>query len=71
MAKKEKLDLVEDEGLLAENAGLTEWPVVLMGSFDEASSSVPPEVLTHSMKTHQKCFSLREEGRRSRQPISY
>jgi glycyl-tRNA synthetase beta chain len=60
MAKHEKLNLVEDEGLLAENAGLTEWPVVLMGSFDEDFLSVPPEVLTTSMKAHQKCFSLRK-----------
>jgi glycyl-tRNA synthetase beta chain len=59
MAKHEKLALVEDEGLLAENAGLTEWPVVLMGAFDEDFLSVPPEVLTTSMKAHQKCFSLR------------
>ena len=58
-AKHEKLALVEDEGLLAENAGLTEWPVVLMGSFDEDFLIVPPEVLTTSMKAHQKCFSLR------------
>ena len=57
-AKHEKLALVEDEGLLAENAGLTEWPVVLMGSFDEDFLIVPPEVLTTSMKAHQKCFSL-------------
>ncbi len=54
--------LVEDEGLLAENAGLTEWPVVLMGSFDEDFLSVPPEVLATSMKAHQKCFSLRKKG---------
>ena len=54
------LTLVEDEGLLAENAGLTEWPVVLMGSFDEDFLIVPPEVLTTSMKAHQKCFSLRK-----------
>ncbi|MGH6833147.1 MAG: glycine--tRNA ligase subunit beta, partial [Methyloceanibacter sp.] len=60
LAKKEKLALVEDEALLAENAGLTEWPVVLMGSFDEAFLSVPPEVLATSMKAHQKCFSLRK-----------
>lgn len=62
LAKKQKLALVEDEGLLAENAGLTEWPVVLMGSFDEDFLSVPPEVLTTSMKAHQKCFSLRKSG---------
>ena len=62
LAKKEKLALVEDEALLAENAGLTEWPVVLMGSFDEAFLSVPPEVLATSMKANQKCFSLRKKG---------
>jgi glycyl-tRNA synthetase beta chain len=60
LTNKEKLALVEDEALLAENAGLTEWPVVLMGSFDEAFLSVPPEVLAASMKAHQKCFSLRK-----------
>ncbi len=59
LAKKEKLDLVEDEALLAENAGLTEWPVPLMGSFDESFLEVPPEVLSTSMKAHQKCFSLK------------
>lgn len=59
-AKEAKLELIEDEALLAENAGLTEWPVVLMGSFDKAFLEVPAEVLTTSMKTHQKCFSLRE-----------
>ena len=37
--------LIEDEGLLDENAGLTEWPVVLMGSFDESFLEVPPEVI--------------------------
>ena len=60
LAKEAKLELVEDDALLAENAGLTEWPVVLMGSFDEAFLSVPGECLTTSMKTHQKCFSLRD-----------
>jgi glycyl-tRNA synthetase beta chain len=60
LAKEHKLALVEDEALLAENAGLTEWPIVLMGEFDKAFLSVPPECLTTSMKTHQKCFSLRE-----------
>jgi glycyl-tRNA synthetase beta chain len=60
LAKTEKLTLVEDEGLLAENAGLTEWPVPLMGSFDKAFLEVPAEVLATAMKTHQKCFSLRQ-----------
>lgn len=60
LAKAAKLELVEDEALLNENAGLTEWPVVLMGSFDKEFLDVPGEVLTTSMKTHQKCFSLRD-----------
>ena len=57
-AKSAKLSLIEDESLLAENAGLTEWPAVLMGSFDESFLSVPSECLTTAMKQHQKCFSL-------------
>ena len=59
LAKEHKLVLVEDEALLAENAGLTEWPQVLMGSFDEAFLAVPAECLMLSMKQHQKCFSLK------------
>ena len=59
LAKEHKLVLVEDEALLAENAGLTEWPNVLMGTFDEAFLKVPAECLMLSMKQHQKCFSLR------------
>jgi glycyl-tRNA synthetase beta chain len=62
LAKKHGLSLVEDEALLAENAGLTEWPVVLMGVFDEDFLSVPHEVLATSMKAHQKCFSVRDKG---------
>ena len=58
LAKSAKLTLVEDEALLAENAGLTEWPTVLMGSFDESFLAVPGECLMTSMKQHQKCFSL-------------
>jgi glycyl-tRNA synthetase beta chain len=59
-AKAAKLQLVEDDALVAENAGLTEWPVVLMGTFDKEFLEVPGEVLTTSMKQHQKCFSLRD-----------
>lgn len=59
-AKAAKLQLVEDDALVAENAGLTEWPVVLMGEFDRDFLDVPGEVLTTSMKQHQKCFSLRD-----------
>jgi glycyl-tRNA synthetase beta chain len=59
LAKEHRLALVEDEALLAENAGLTEWPTVLMGTFDEAFLDVPAECLMLSMKQHQKCFSLK------------
>jgi glycyl-tRNA synthetase beta chain len=59
-AKAAKLDLVEDDSLVLENAGLTEWPVVLMGTFDAEFLEVPGEVLTASMKQHQKCFSVRD-----------
>ena len=60
LADKAKLELIEDEALLAENAGLTEWPVVLMGTFDESFLDVPAECLMTSMKMHQKCFALRD-----------
>ena len=55
---------VEDKGLLAEVAGLVEWPVVLLGDIDEAFLGLPAEVLQTSMKEHQKFFSLRgKDGR--------
>ncbi|KAG1713607.1 Glycine--tRNA ligase beta subunit [Nymphon striatum] len=55
------LELVEDKGLLAEVAGLVEWPVVLMGTIADDFLSLPPEVLTASMKEHQKFFSVRDK----------
>lgn len=59
LAKKAKLTLVPDDALAIENAGLTEWPTVLIGTFDKAFLEVPAECLTMAMKTHQKCFSLK------------
>ncbi len=53
------LEVVEDKGLLAEVAGLVEWPVVLMGEIDETFLGLPPEVLKTSMKEHQKFFSVK------------
>ena len=53
------LELVEDRGLLAEVAGLVEWPVVLLGCIEDQFLDLPPEVLQASMKEHQKFFSLR------------
>ena len=55
-------ELVEDAGLLAEVAGLVEWPVVLMGSFDEAFLAIPPEVIRTTVRNNQKCFVLRAGG---------
>ncbi len=57
-ALKENLTVKSDEGLLDEVTGLVEWPVVLMGKIDQQFMSVPPEVLTTSMRTHQKYFAL-------------
>ncbi|WP_281994795.1 glycine--tRNA ligase subunit beta [Ruegeria faecimaris] len=53
------LEVVDDKGLLAEVAGLVEWPVVLMGQIDEEFLELPPEVLQTSMKEHQKFFSVK------------
>jgi glycyl-tRNA synthetase beta chain len=52
------LTLVEDEGLVAENAGLTEWPVPLLGGFDPAFLQVPREVIQLTMRTNQKYFAV-------------
>lgn len=54
------LDLVEDEGLLEEVAGLVEWPVVLMGEFDPAFLVIPDEVIRATIRANQKCFVLRD-----------
>jgi glycyl-tRNA synthetase beta chain len=56
------LELVDDKGLLAEVVGLVEWPVVLMGTIADDFLLLPPEVLTASMKEHQKFFSVRDKS---------
>jgi glycyl-tRNA synthetase beta chain len=53
-------ELVEDPGLLAEVAGLVEWPVVLMGSFEQAFLAIPDEVIRATIRNNQKCFVLRD-----------
>ena len=60
LAFAQGLEMIEDEGLLKEVAGLVEWPVVLMGSFDEAYLAVPPEVIITTIKNNQKCFCLKK-----------
>jgi glycyl-tRNA synthetase beta chain len=53
-------ELVEDAGLLAEVAGLVEWPVVLMGAFEHEFLAIPPEVIRATIRNNQKCFVLRD-----------
>jgi glycyl-tRNA synthetase beta chain len=60
LAFAQGLELVEDEGLLAEVAGLVEWPVVLMGSFDQGFLHIPEEVIRATIRNNQKCFVLRD-----------
>jgi glycyl-tRNA synthetase beta chain len=60
LAFAQGLELVEDEGLLAEVAGLVEWPVVLMGSFDAGFLQIPEEVIRATIRNNQKCFVLRD-----------
>ena len=56
------LDLVEDEGLLEEVAGLVERPVVLMGAFEERFLEIPAEAIRATIRANQKCFVLRKSG---------
>lgn len=56
-ASKAGLSLLGDEGLVVENAGLTEWPVSLAGEFDEDFLDVPREVIVLTMRTNQKYFA--------------
>jgi glycyl-tRNA synthetase beta chain len=60
LAFAQGLELVEDEGLLAEVTGLVEWPIVLMGSFDEKFLQIPEEVIRATIRNNQKCFVLRD-----------
>jgi len=56
------LELVEDEGLLEEVSGLVEWPVVLLGTFEEEYLQIPPEVIRLTIRANQKCFVCRPQG---------
>ncbi len=60
LAFAQGFELVEDEGLLAEAAGLVEWPVVLMGSFDQEFLAIPDEVIRATIRNNQKCFVVRD-----------
>jgi len=56
LAQAQNLKLVEDQALLDEVAGLVEWPVVLLGSFDKEFLSIPGEVIRATIRNNQKCF---------------
>jgi len=60
LAMAQGLELVEDDGLLEEVAGLVEWPVVLVGEFDKAYLDIPDEVIRATIRNNQKCFVLRD-----------
>ena len=59
LAYAQGLELVVDTALLEEVAGLVEWPVVLVGEFDEDFLTIPPEVIRATIRANQKCFVLR------------
>ena len=62
VCEKAGLELVADEGLLAEVAGLAEWPTVLLGEMDAAFLKLPPEVIQLSMRSHQKYFAVKDKA---------
>jgi glycyl-tRNA synthetase beta chain len=61
LAFAQGLEVISDAGLLEEAAGLVEFPVVMMGAFDEKFLSLPEEVVTTAIRSHQKCFCLRNQ----------
>jgi glycyl-tRNA synthetase beta chain len=62
LAAEAGLELIPDAGLVAENGGLTEWPVPLLGRFDPAFLEVPPEVIQLTLRINQKYFVLRDKA---------
>src|SRR5436305_2432802 len=60
LAFAQGFELIEDQGLLDEVAGLVEWPVVLMGSFDKEFLSIPGEVIRATIRNNQKCFVVND-----------
>jgi glycyl-tRNA synthetase beta chain len=60
LAFAQGFELVEDQGLLDEVAGLVEWPVVMMGSFEKEFLSIPDEVIRATIRTNQKCFVVKD-----------
>lgn len=61
LAFAQGLEVVADDGLLEEVSGLVEWPVVLMGEFDERFLAIPAEMIQLTIRTNQKCFVARRQ----------
>lgn len=62
LAFAQGLEVVADEGLLEEVSGLVEWPVVLVGTFEETFLQIPAEMIQLTIRTNQKCFVTRRRG---------
>jgi glycyl-tRNA synthetase beta chain len=62
LAFAQGFELVEDQGLLDEVAGLVEWPVVAMGSFEREFLSIPDEVIRATIRNNMKCFVVADPG---------
>ena len=62
LAFAQGLEVIDDEALLAEVAGLVEWPVVLMGRFDPAFLEIPSQAIRATIRANQKCFVTRRPG---------
>jgi len=60
LAFAQGFELVKDDALLAEVAGLVEWPVILMGTFDQTFLAIPGEVIRATIRANQKCFVVRD-----------
>ncbi|MFL6814891.1 MAG: glycine--tRNA ligase subunit beta [Bradyrhizobium sp.] len=60
LAFAQGFELIEDQGLLDEVAGLVEWPVVAMGSFEDEFLTIPPEVIRATIRNNMKCFVVRD-----------
>ncbi len=62
LALAQGLELIEDDALLEEVAGLVEWPVALLGAFEKEFLEIPPEVIRATIRANQKCFVLRDSA---------
>ncbi|WP_455474416.1 glycine--tRNA ligase subunit beta [Bartonella sp. B30(2025)] len=60
------LELVRDDSLLEEVAGLVEWPVVLMSNFSKSFLDIPPEIIRLTIRANQKCFVTRKQGEKTK-----